>query len=63
MLNQPVIYPEDELVSLPQAARILGVAPMTARVWVLSGRIPAKDAGSGRIVVRKADLDAFTATR
>ena len=63
MLREPVILPGDELVGLAEVARVLKVAPMTARVWVRSGKIPAKEAGSRRIVVRRVDLDAFHAAR
>lgn len=59
----PTIYPKDELLSLPQLAKALEVAPMTARVWVLSGKIPAREVGAGRIVVRRVDVDAFLAAR
>lgn len=57
----PVIQPEDELLSLPEAARLLGVVPLTARVWVLRGKLPGRDIGHGRFIVRRADVDAYLA--
>lgn len=62
MLRQPVIYPDDDLLTLPQAARALHVAPMTVRVWVLEGRIPARRFGR-MIAVRRGDVEAYIATR
>ncbi len=55
------IHPCDELLTIPKVAKVLGVVPLTARIWVLQGRIPARDVGAGRLVVRRADLDAFVA--
>jgi excisionase family DNA binding protein len=59
MVKAATIYPEDELLSLPEAARLLGVVSLTARVWVLRGKLPGRDIGHGRFVIRRADVDAY----
>jgi len=46
-----------EYVSLPQAAKELGVSRATAYTWALAGRIPAKLI-AGRYAVSREQLDA-----
>jgi excisionase family DNA binding protein len=58
-MTTPTIYPDDELCSIPEVAKALGVVTLTARIWVLRGRIPARDIGGGRLLVRRADLDRY----
>lgn len=62
MLHAAAIDPADELVTLPEAARLVGVAPMTLRVHALEGRVPAKRAGR-MLLFRRADVEAYTAAR
>lgn len=62
MVDAPVIAPSDELLTLPQVARELGITRSTARVWALRGLFPAREI-AGRTVVRRDDLDTFKATR
>lgn len=57
---RPVIRANDEVLSMPQAARELGVSRYTAYVWAVSGRLPAREI-AGRYVVRRVDLDEFRA--
>lgn len=61
VLNEPVIKPGDEVVSLPQAAKLIGIAPMTMRIWVLEGRLPAREV-AGRIVLLRSDVEAYLAS-
>jgi hypothetical protein len=61
MLNAPTIAPDDQLVTLPQVARELGITRATAKVWALSGRFRAREV-AGRTVVRRADLEEFKAS-
>jgi excisionase family DNA binding protein len=58
-MNQPTITPEDELLSPPQAAKLLGVVPLTVRIWVLRGKLAGRDIGGGRMLIRRADVDAY----
>jgi excisionase family DNA binding protein len=62
MSTAPIINPTDELLSLAEAARELGVSRNTAYIWAASGRLPARDA-AGRFVVRRQDLNAFRKER
>jgi excisionase family DNA binding protein len=62
MLHAGVIHPDDELLTLPQAARALGVSPMTMRVWMLEGRLPVRMAGR-LALFRRADVEAYHAAR
>ena len=49
---------EDELLSLGEAAKELGLAYDNALRWVQRGQLKAERV-SGRYVVRRADLDEF----
>jgi Helix-turn-helix domain len=63
MLCVPTVLPQDELLSMPQCAQELGVTTPTARFWALRGKLPARPADHGRLLVRRADLNAFRAKR
>lgn len=54
----PTLYPDDELLSLRDAARELGVAPQTVWARVIVGDIRARWVIS-LWVIRRADLDAY----
>jgi predicted DNA-binding transcriptional regulator AlpA len=56
----PTIAPTDELLTLPQVARELGITRPTAAMWAARGYFPSREI-AGRTVVRRADLDAFKA--
>lgn len=62
MLRAVTIAPDDDLLSLPQAARVIGVSPMTLRMWALQGRISARMAGP-IMVMRALDVAAYKAER
>jgi len=51
-----------ELVSGPEAAKILGIRPQTLRIWRMTGRGPKYiryGGRTGRIVYRVSDLEAW----
>jgi hypothetical protein len=50
------IYAKDDALSIPQAARVIGVSRHTAYIWALSGRLPARQL-AGRYVVRREDAE------
>jgi MerR family transcriptional regulator, light-induced transcriptional regulator len=54
--------PDDDLLTLQEAADALKVHYMTAYRWVRRGDLPAFKAG-GRLRVRTSDMDAFVAAR
>ena len=62
MLRATTIHPGDELVTLPEAARIIGVSPPTLKLWAFAGRLPAQKAGRV-LFFRRADVEAYRATR
>ena len=45
-------------MSLPEAAKVLGISRMTAKVWALEGRLISMRI-VGRIVVSRASVDAY----
>ena len=50
---------DDELLTLPQIADMLGVNPSTVRLWVSEERLPAHKAGGRKWLVRRGDLIAM----
>ncbi len=52
---------DSEFVSLPEAAKTLGISRATAYTWALAGRIPAQLI-AGRYAVRRRDLSRLQAT-
>ena len=52
---------DDETLTLPQIADLLGVNPSTVRWWVSQKRLPARMVGR-RWLVRRADLEHMLAT-
>jgi len=62
MLRAPVIAPHDELQTLPEAARVLGVSPPTLRLWAYQQRLPARRIGR-MTYFRRADVEAYRAER
>jgi len=61
-MHSPVIHPEDDLLTLPEAARVLGVTPVTARIWALRGELAARQVGR-MMWVRRVDAEALRAQR
>lgn len=55
--------PADELLSTAEAARRLGVAPVTIRWLIRAGRLPARRPYGPGWLVSVADLDAYASTR
>jgi excisionase family DNA binding protein len=53
---------DDDLVTAPEAARMLGVSAPTVRYWLAEGRMPFRRIGSMR-VIRRADVEAYQAAR
>jgi excisionase family DNA binding protein len=47
----------DELIGLPEAARLLGIHYRTMRRWVAAGNLPATRVGPKLLKVRRSDLD------
>ncbi len=50
--------PEQQLLLVPEAAKLLRVKPSTIRAWILKRRIQFVKIG-GRVCVRRSDLDAL----
>jgi excisionase family DNA binding protein len=51
---------EDETLTLPEIATLLGINPSTPRGWVNDGRLPAhKDEGDRKWLVYRRDLDTL----
>jgi excisionase family DNA binding protein len=55
--------PEDEYVTVPEAARQLRVAESTVWRWVASETLPAYRLGPKRVLIRRDDLAAVIAPR
>ncbi len=51
--------PQDELISVRQAAKKSGRNPETVRRWIWNGKLPAEKLGNQLFVKRRA-LEAFT---
>ena len=48
---------KDKLLTLPEAAALVGKHPQTIRRWIYSGHVPAKKVGKyGRFIIREQDL-------
>ncbi len=57
-IEQPLIPgSEDDLLSPSVAARELGVAAVTVRLWETQGKIPAIKSTDGRRLFRRSDID------
>lgn len=55
----PAIIPVDPLtMTLPQAAKLIGMSPFTVRRWVAAGRIP-KIEGDRRLRFSRAALEEW----
>jgi excisionase family DNA binding protein len=51
---------EDEALTIPEVATLLGLNPSTPRSWVTSGLLPAhKDQSNRKWFVYRRDLDAL----
>jgi excisionase family DNA binding protein len=57
-VNAPVDLDTDEFLSITEAAHLLKVGPATMYRWLAGNKLPGFRKG-GRLVVRKADLEAF----
>jgi excisionase family DNA binding protein len=54
---------QDKLMSLTQAADILGIATQTARNWLLEGRFPVRTHKIGyRRMVKKSEIEQYLAS-
>ena len=53
-MEQPFL---DGALSVPRAAAVLGVTPITVARWVASGRLPAATLPSGRQAVLVSTLE------
>jgi excisionase family DNA binding protein len=52
---------DDDLLTLPEIATILGVNPSTVRLWVKEQRLPAQKQGGRKWLVYRGDLDQMLA--
>jgi hypothetical protein len=59
----PTIHPQDEVLNIPDAAAELDIAPLTCRLWILSGKLPGRPLGHGRFLIRREDLNALRRQR
>jgi excisionase family DNA binding protein len=53
---------DEERLTLPQIAELLGVNPSTVRHWVNLGRLPAEKQGR-KWVVQRSEVERLLATR
>lgn len=51
--------PEDDYLSVTEAAAVLHVAPSTIRRWIRAGELPASRIGNRRIALRMTDLSSM----
>ena len=58
----PTIAPDDELVTTTVAARELGIHRLTLTMRLYRGELPFREV-PGRILIRRADLDAYKASQ
>jgi excisionase family DNA binding protein len=47
----------DDLLTVPEAARLLGKTPETVHRWIASGAVPVVRTPAGRKMIRRTDLD------
>jgi excisionase family DNA binding protein len=52
---------DDDLLTLPEIAAILGVNPSTVRLWVSEERLPAHKRGGRKWLVYRGDLEQMLA--
>jgi len=52
-------YSPDDLIPLKEAARLLGVAPDTVRVWERKGKVSAIRTLGGHRRFRRGDIEAL----
>jgi excisionase family DNA binding protein len=48
-----------DLLTVAQAAEVLAVTPRTVTGWCRTGRLPYVQLPSGRLRIRRSDLDAL----
>lgn len=53
----------EQLLSVADAARVLGVVPATVRQMERSGRLPARRTAGGIRLFRREDVEGLAATR
>jgi excisionase family DNA binding protein len=54
----PEIAPDADLLTVPEAATVLKVSPVTVSRWLRQGRLPAYRLGPRAVRIRRADLAA-----
>ena len=54
--------PADELLTVPEAARYLGVRPWTVRHWISDRKIEVVKYGNGLVRIRQSVLDRYLAS-
>jgi excisionase family DNA binding protein len=58
------IVDDDDLLTLPQIADMLGLNPSTVRLWVSEQRLPAQMSGNHRRwLVHRSDLEELLASQ
>jgi excisionase family DNA binding protein len=59
----PPMHDDLDLLTLPEAAKLLKVSVVTIRRWIKQGRLPAYHVGPRKVRIRRHDLtQAFTPT-
>jgi hypothetical protein len=53
---KPLITDTDDVITLAQAARIVGRSHGTAWAWAIRGKLPAQEI-AGRFLVRRSDAE------
>jgi excisionase family DNA binding protein len=54
--------PTDELLTVPEAATMLGIRPWTLRHWVSARKIDVVKYGNGAVRIRRSVLDRYVAS-
>lgn len=55
-------YAVDELLTVTQAAAVLGIRPWTLRHWISDRKIEVVKYGDGAVRIRRSVLDQFLAS-
>jgi excisionase family DNA binding protein len=53
----------ERLLTIREAAGIVGISPRTIARWVQRGELACITAPNGQILIRRADVEAITVTR
>ena len=58
-MPKPIIVPEVDLLTVPEAASFLRLKPSTIRSWILQRKIPFVKLGQRAVRFRRCDLETL----